>query len=136
MAGLDQDTIRHALSTARRHGYRNVKLSCDDMKLEATLDLESEAAYEDVLAPSSDEPHEDGTSLAINADVVGFFEPDEVFKTGNAVEKGQTLGRIVALGIPNEIVAEENGELLETLVESGAPVEYGQPLAKLRKGSA
>jgi acetyl-CoA carboxylase biotin carboxyl carrier protein len=34
--------------------------------------------------------------------------------------------------VMNEIVAERAGTIVEILVENGQPVEYGQPLMRLR----
>jgi acetyl-CoA carboxylase biotin carboxyl carrier protein len=36
--------------------------------------------------------------------------------------------------VMNEIQAETKGTIVEMLVENGQPVEYGQPLFKVRKG--
>ena len=35
--------------------------------------------------------------------------------------------------VMNEIKAEQNAEIVEVLVENGAPVEFGQPLFLLKK---
>ena len=53
-------------------------------------------------------------------------------RVGDHVEVGQTVGIIEAMKIMNEIAAEASGTLVEFLVESGQPVEYGQPLVVLR----
>jgi acetyl-CoA carboxylase biotin carboxyl carrier protein len=39
---------------------------------------------------------------------------------------------IEAMKVMNEIVAERAGTIVEILVENGQPVEYGQPLMRLR----
>ena len=44
---------------------------------------------------------------------------------------GQTIGIIEAMKIMNEIPAEVTGTVVEFLVNSGQPVEYGQPLLRL-----
>lgn len=49
-------------------------------------------------------------------------------KTGEIVEKGQTLCIIEAMKIMNTIEADYRCKILKVLVENGAPVEYGQPI--------
>lgn len=68
------------------------------------------------------------------APMVGTFyrspSPDEApyVKTGDRVQKGQTICIIEAMKLMNEIESEVNGEIMEILVENGHPVEYGQTL--------
>jgi acetyl-CoA carboxylase biotin carboxyl carrier protein len=50
---------------------------------------------------------------------------------GDTIEVGQTIGIIEAMKIMNEIPAEVTGTVVEFLVNSGQPVEYGQPLLRL-----
>jgi acetyl-CoA carboxylase biotin carboxyl carrier protein len=47
---------------------------------------------------------------------------------GQAVTKGQTLCIIEAMKLLNEIESDVSGTVKAILVESGQPVEYGQPL--------
>ncbi len=47
---------------------------------------------------------------------------------GKVIKPGDTLCIIEAMKLLNEIEAEVSGTVLEVLVESGQPVEYGQPL--------
>ena len=51
---------------------------------------------------------------------------------GAKVEPGQVLCIIEAMKLMNEIESDVTGEVVETLVENGSPVEYGQPLFKIR----
>jgi acetyl-CoA carboxylase biotin carboxyl carrier protein len=51
---------------------------------------------------------------------------------GARVEPGQVLCIIEAMKLMNEIESDVTGEVVETLVENGSPVEYGQPLFKIR----
>lgn len=44
------------------------------------------------------------------------------------VSKGQVLCIVEAMKLMNEIESEADGRLVKALVESGASVEYGQPL--------
>lgn len=51
---------------------------------------------------------------------------------GDIVKKGQTLAIIEAMKLMNEIESEYDGTVAEILVENGQPVEYGQPLFRIR----
>ncbi len=56
-----------------------------------------------------------------------FVEP------GDQVKKGQILCIVEAMKLMNEIESDCDGEVLEALVANGQPVEYGEPLFKIRK---
>ena len=49
-------------------------------------------------------------------------------EVGQSVKEGDTLCIIEAMKLMNEIEAEISGTIKAVLVESGQPVEYGQPL--------
>jgi len=49
-------------------------------------------------------------------------------RPGVRVVPDKTLCIIEAMKVMNEIKCEISGEILEVLVENGAPVEFGQPL--------
>lgn len=92
-------------------------------------------AFAPVIAPA-DVDH------LVTAPMIGTFyttptpnEPPFV-SPGDSVEAGQTVGIIEAMKIMNEIAAEASGTLVEFLVESGQPVEYGQPLLRLMPAPA
>jgi acetyl-CoA carboxylase biotin carboxyl carrier protein len=60
-----------------------------------------------------------------------FTEP------GDVVKKGQILCIVEAMKLMNEIESDCEGEVLEVLVENGQPVEFGEPLFRIREsGSA
>ncbi|MEY2747739.1 MAG: hypothetical protein RL112_2781 [Planctomycetota bacterium] len=70
----------------------------------------------------------------INSPMVGTFyrsaspEAEPFVRSGTRIAPDQTLCIIEAMKVMNEIKAEISGEILETLVENGEPVEFGQPL--------
>ncbi len=55
-----------------------------------------------------------------------FVEP------GDRVGKGQVLCIVEAMKLMNEIESDCDGEVVEVLVSNGQPVEYGEPLFKIR----
>lgn len=74
----------------------------------------------------------------ITAPLVGTFysspSPDSepYVKIGDKVSKGMTVCIIEAMKVMNEIESEADGEIVEILVENNNPVEYGQPLFRLK----
>ncbi len=53
-------------------------------------------------------------------------------KQGDKVALGQVLCIVEAMKLMNEIESEYAGEIVKVLVSNGQPVEYGQPLFKIR----
>ena len=73
----------------------------------------------------------------VKSPMVGIFyaspSPDaEPFvKVGSKVKKGDTLCIIEAMKLMNDVMAEEDGEIVEICAENGSLVEFGQILFKL-----
>jgi len=82
-------------------------------------------------------PAADGLHLIL-APMVGTFyrspspEADPFVREGERIRPGQTICLIEAMKIMNEIEADLAGEVAEILVGNGEPVEYNQPLIKVR----
>ena len=88
-------------------------------------------------APSADSAPAEDPSRYITSPMVGTFytapSPEsEIFaKVGDSVKPDSTVCIIEAMKIMNEIQAEIGGTIVETLVENGQPVEFGQKLFRL-----
>jgi acetyl-CoA carboxylase biotin carboxyl carrier protein len=52
---------------------------------------------------------------------------------GSAIKPGQALCIVEAMKLMNEIEAEFAGVVVECLVETGSPVEFGQKLFRVKK---
>jgi acetyl-CoA carboxylase biotin carboxyl carrier protein len=76
----------------------------------------------------------------IKSPMVGTFyrapspESNSFVELGGKVSESTVVCIIEAMKIMNEIQAELKGTIVEILVESGQPVEYGQRLFKLKQG--
>jgi acetyl-CoA carboxylase biotin carboxyl carrier protein len=76
--------------------------------------------------------------IDITSPMVGTFyrapAPDEpsFVEIGSVVRPGQTVCIIEAMKLMNELEAEVGGEIMEILVENGKPVEFGQPLMRVK----
>jgi acetyl-CoA carboxylase biotin carboxyl carrier protein len=80
---------------------------------------------------------EEGVEI-IKSPIVGtFYEAASpgappFIKRGDNVSAGQVLCIVEAMKLMNEIEAEKAGQIVDILVANGQPVEYGQPLFKIR----
>ncbi len=76
--------------------------------------------------------------LAIKSPTVGTFyqspEPGDppFVKPGDSVRPDTTVCIVEAMKVFNQIPAEVTGTIVEVLVENGEPVEFGQPLFKVK----
>lgn len=90
-----------------------------------------------VAAPEVSATVEAGIEI-IKSPIVGtFFEAASpgapaFVKQGDTVVVGQVLCIVEAMKLLNEIESEAAGQIVEVLVSNGQPVEYGQPLFKIR----
>jgi acetyl-CoA carboxylase biotin carboxyl carrier protein len=81
---------------------------------------------------------EDASLHIVKSPIVGtFYESPSpgsspYVKIGDQVENGQTLCIVEAMKLMNEIESDVAGEVVKRLVQSGQPVEYGQPLFAVR----
>jgi acetyl-CoA carboxylase biotin carboxyl carrier protein len=83
----------------------------------------------------------DKTWVEVTSPMVGTFyrspSPDEppFIEVGDTIRRGQTICIIEAMKLMNELEAEVNGEIVEILVENGKPIEFGQPLMRVKPGN-
>jgi acetyl-CoA carboxylase biotin carboxyl carrier protein len=86
--------------------------------------------------PAADDAH------LVKSPIVGTFyraaAPDAkpFVSPGDRVSKGQVLCIVEAMKLMNEIESDCDGEILEALVANGQPVEYGEPLFRIRPTGA
>ncbi len=82
----------------------------------------------------------DGNVSYITSPFVGTFYrspgPDSApfVDVGTRIKKGQVLCIVEAMKLMNEIECEIDGVVVQCLVENGNPVEYGEPLFKVKQG--
>jgi acetyl-CoA carboxylase biotin carboxyl carrier protein len=97
------------------------------------------AAGSPPAAKSASGEEEPGVTF-IKSPMVGTFyraaspESKPFIELGAKVTENAVVCIIEAMKIMNEIQAETKGTVIEFLVESGQPVEYGQRLFKLKQG--
>jgi acetyl-CoA carboxylase biotin carboxyl carrier protein len=81
----------------------------------------------------------DGNIAYVTSPFVGTFyrapspEAPAFVDVGSNIRPGQALCIVEAMKLMNEIEAEFAGTIMECLVETGSPVEFGQRLFKVKK---
>ena len=93
----------------------------------------AEAPAESAPAATGD----DGLQEVLSPMVGTFYrsaspEAEPFVAEGTRVDNGQTVCIIEAMKIMNEIPADIAGEIVEILVDNAQPVEYNQPILKIR----
>ena len=94
-------------------------------------------------APLAAETETDGDALPageveITSPMVGTFyratdpEADAFADTGSEVGENTTVCIIEAMKVMNEITADVKGTITQVLVENGTPVQYGEPLFRVK----
>lgn len=90
-------------------------------------------------APAAAAAADDGLEI-VESPMVGTFyrapapDADNFVEVGARVEKGSVLCIVEAMKLMNEIESSASGTIAEILVENGQPVQFGQPLFKIRPG--
>jgi len=98
------------------------------------------AAAEEVGEPAPPAPvpaPADGLK-EVTSPIVGTFyrasspETSPFVEVGTRISRGQVVCIVEAMKVMNEIESELDGEIVEILVANGQPVEYGEPLFRIR----
>ncbi|NQV98144.1 MAG: acetyl-CoA carboxylase biotin carboxyl carrier protein [Rhodospirillales bacterium] len=91
------------------------------------------AASEPVAAPITPANHPGAVKSPMVGVVYTSSDPDSpaFVQVGDTVSEGQTLVLIEAMKVFNPIAAPKAGRVVQILVESGSPVEFGEPLVIL-----
>lgn len=104
----------------------------------AVPDISSLVNQVSAPAPAAAPPKTDSKLLEITSPMVGTFyrspAPDEspFVEVGDPIKNGQTVCIIEAMKLMNELESEISGEIVEILAENAQPVEFGQPLMRVK----
>lgn len=77
-------------------------------------------------------------TVIIPSPMVGTFyraptpDAEPFVKVGDSIESGQVICIIEAMKLLNEITSDVDGTVIEILVEDGQPVEYDQPIFRIK----
>ncbi len=151
---FDLNQVRELLAILNQTDIEELSLKSSDFEL--TIRKGSSSVSVQTSAPSlvpaasitavsipaaSSAPVVDKNWVEVTSPMVGTFyrspAPDEpsFVDVGDTIRKGQTICIIEAMKLMNELEAEVNGEVMEILVENGKPIEFGQPLMRVKPGS-
>ncbi len=124
-AGLKLKIVRSAPAEVLYGGPQGAPMS-------VAVPLSGPSATPVVVAPA--EP-----SVYLKSPTVGTFysaisaQSEPYVKVGSRVSSKSVVCILEAMKVMNEIPAEMDAEILEIMVQNGAPVEYGQPLFRVKK---
>lgn len=128
--------IRKALEIASENGFAEVEFEVGGVKFSGRLERrkrpQASGDSTDSKGVQSDSPR----VSEIVSPCVGYFSPGKPEVTvGSKVESSQIVGVITALGLANDVESKSSGEVKEVLAREGEPVEYGQPLFRVKVGT-
>ncbi len=114
---------------SKNSGSSAPKVSVSNLKSNKTQELSS----------AEEAQKEEPNLHIIKSPMVGTFyrapSPDAppYVDVGDRIKKGDVVCIIEAMKIMNEIESDVKGEIVEVLISNEEPVEYNQPLFKVRK---
>ncbi len=133
-------SLTRAIQLSDAQGQRVEPAACstDDTKPAKTMSSPFRVTEPVDRAPSVDAAPLAADTFALQSPMVGTFyrspEPgaEPFVKVGSLVKKGDVICLIEVMKLINSIVAEEDGEIIEILVDNGGVVEFGQHLMVMR----
>ena len=144
---LDHNQLKDLLTLLGGSDIQEFILEGKDFRLELRRYQSDQPAAVPTVAPTAPvAPPTPRTSappgrsdlIEVRAPMVGTFyrapAPEEppFVDVGDRVQVGQTLCILEAMKLMNELEAEVSGEVVEVLVDNGTPVEFDQPLIRLK----
>ena len=148
---MDKKKLREIIAVFKESGLAKMEISESNEEGNYSVKLENAvtAAPAPVQFVSLPEPKQEEAQAAsaeikdfnkyrdVKSPMVGIFytapspEAEPFVKVGQKVKKGDTLCIIEAMKLMNDVVAEEDGEIVEICAENGSLVEFGQVLFKI-----
>ena len=135
-----ENIIKDLANLLKETGLSEIDYEKDGLRLRVASRLVEpvQVPVASVTAPKTLEPKaEEHPKNYVNSPIVGvvYLSPNPnaptFVKVGDTVKIGQTLCMVEAMKTFNPVVAEKAGKIKAVLVESGAPVEYQQPLFEM-----
>lgn len=131
---LELSTSKWGVRLRKEAGQRNRTTLSGEQTAQRAITPRKPAA-EDAHEASTLQPHATirGTSrvLPVTSPMVGTFQfrnRGAVLRGGARIKKGESLGAIRSLNLLHPLESEMTGTVLQSLVEDGTPVEFGQIL--------
>ena len=145
---FDLDRLRELIEMMEKHGLTEVSLRRGDEKWRVRRGLQEVMQVVPPSAATPTPPSEPDVqtetktddSTEIRSPTVGTFyaapSPDDpaFVQVGTKVDPDTIVCIVEAMKVFNQIPAEVSGTITEILVNNGDPVEFGQPLYRVRPG--
>ena len=144
---MDLDQLRKLIQLLEESTLTEIEIEQDDDRIRLRREPPSILATAPAEAAPHFAPGAQATALEntppalegtyVTSPFVGTFyrspSPDAVafVEVGDLIQPGQVLCIVEAMKLMNEIEAEIEGRIVEVLVESGKPVEYGDRLFRI-----
>jgi biotin carboxyl carrier protein len=71
------------------------------------------------------------TYTPVKSKNIGVFQLAAKIEVGSSIKAGQVVGQVLAMGVKNDVTAEDAGKVAEILTEDGAVVDYGHAVLNL-----
>ena len=130
--------IKDLAQLLQETGLSEIDYEKDGLRLRVASHGAAPVQVAPVTVSEKTEPaHEEKPKNYVKSPIVGvvYLSPNPnaptFVKVGDTVKVGQTLCMVEAMKTFNPVVAETAGKINAVLVESGAPVEYQQPLFEM-----
>ena len=148
--GLDPDILvclKQIIMIMKEDELSEVCIEQKDVKIQVRRMSDQPAVATQGMAMLEDRgeaagPQETGDTsdgqVFVPAPMVGTFyrspspETKPYVNVGDEIEVGQVICIIDAMKLMNEITSDLDGEIVEILVEDGQPVEYDQPMFRVK----
>jgi len=149
---VDLDLLERLLALMQKGGLTELEWRDGEVKIRLTRQAKGESgsgqtgsppprAEPEAASPSEELPaggEEEPGVILFRSPMVGTFysapgpEAEPFVQVGDRVEEENVLCILEAMKVMNEIKAECSGEVIEILADNGEPVEFDQPLFRLR----
>ena len=140
---MDIENVKALADIMDEKGLTSLHYSDSEIKVELRRDGQPGPGAAQARDADEGRPELDGEALNFNSvseiksPIVGVFysapspELPPFVSIGSKVKKGDVLCIIEAMKLMNEIMAEQDGEIVDICLKSGDVAEYGQVLFKM-----
>ena len=145
--GLDLEILKEIIQIMKDDDLVEVCIEQNDVKIQVKRGIAQPAiatqgaamlSTHDQLALSAESGNPPDGLIIFPAPMIGTFyraaspEAQPFVKVGDEVKAGDVICIIEAMKLMNEITADTAGEIVEILVDDGEPVEYDQPIFRIK----
>ena len=145
---MDIKLVKELINEFKECDLTRIKLKNNEFELELERSTSIQVAPTSMMTPqvataqiniNEQKPVEEKVEgNTIKSPMVGTFyrasSPDQppFVQVGSKVKKGDTICIIEAMKLMNEVEAEQDGEIIEILVENEEMVEFDQPIFRIK----